>query len=67
MFGKKNEVQALTGDSSLTFVFPISVAIQLGVGNREVLKYRLDGDRLIVERKYRSPVTGQTTVMGVDY
>lgn len=47
---KKDEVPAFTGDSSLTFVFPKSVAIQLGVGNREVLKYRVDGNRLIVEK-----------------
>ena len=47
---KKNEVPALTGDSSLTLLFPISVAIQLGVGNREILKYRVDGNRLIVEK-----------------
>jgi hypothetical protein len=50
MAERKNEVPALTGDSSLTFVFPISVAIQLCVRNREFLKYRVDGDRLIVEK-----------------
>lgn len=51
MFERKNEVPALTGDSSLTFVFPKSVAIQLGVSNREFLKYRVDGGRLILEKK----------------
>ena len=50
MVGRKNEVPALTGDNSLTLVFPRSVAIQLGVRNREFLKYRVDGDRLIVEK-----------------
>jgi hypothetical protein len=67
MLRNKNEVPALTGDSSLTFVFPISVAIQLGVGNREVLRYFVDGDRLIVEKKHRSRVKGQTTLMDGDY
>lgn len=50
MIERKNEVPALTGDSSLTLVLPISVAVQLGVRNREFLKYRVDGDRLIVEK-----------------
>lgn len=50
MFESKNEVQALTGKSSLTLVFHIGVAIRLGVGNRDVLKYRVDGNRLIVEK-----------------
>jgi hypothetical protein len=65
MFRKNEEVTALTGDNSLTFVFPVSVALQLDVGNREVLKYRVVGDRLIVE-KYHSPVTTQTIVRDGD-
>jgi hypothetical protein len=63
MFREKNEVQAFIGDRSLTLLFQISVARQLGLGNREVLKYRVDGDRLIVEKKYHNSVTGRTTVM----
>jgi RecA/RadA recombinase len=38
----RREVPALTGDNSLTFVFPKR--------NPEFLKYRVDGDRLIVEK-----------------
>lgn len=65
MSESQNKVQAFVGDHSLTFVFAKSVAIQLGVGNREVFKYRVDGDRLILE-KYHNPVTRQTIVMDRD-
>jgi hypothetical protein len=67
MIGRKNEVPALTGDSSLTFVFPKSVAVQLGVRNREFLKYRVDGNQLILEKKDCSALTGQTSVSEGDY
>jgi antitoxin component of MazEF toxin-antitoxin module len=63
----RNEVRALTGDSSLTLVLPIKIAIQLGVENRDLLKYHVDGDRLIVEKivdkEYYSTSNGQTTAM----
>jgi hypothetical protein len=62
MFQQKNEALALIGDRSFTLLLSINVARQLGVGNREVLKYRVDGDRLIVE-KYHNSVTGRITVM----
>lgn len=64
MLAENDEVQALIGERSLTLVFRIRVAIRLGIGKSEVLKYRFDGDRLIVEKKkHRSTVTGQTTLL----
>jgi len=66
----KNEVRALTRDSSLTFVLPIRIAIQLGVENRDLLEYHVDGERLIVEKivdkEYYSTSNGQTTAMARD-
>ena len=44
------KVQALTGDRSLTLVFPKQFAIELGVGKGDFLKCHIDGNRLIVEK-----------------
>jgi hypothetical protein len=44
------KVQALTGDRSLTLVFPKQFAIELGVGKGDFLKCSIDGNRLIVEK-----------------
>jgi len=42
-------IQALTGDRSLTLVFPKSFAVELGISKGDFLKCRVDGNRLIVE------------------
>jgi len=44
------KIQALTGDRSLTLVFPKQFAQQLGIGKGDFLKCRVQDDRLIVER-----------------
>lgn len=46
----KEEVQAYVGNTTLTLVLPIRIALELGVGKGELLKCRVDGNRLIVER-----------------
>jgi hypothetical protein len=43
-------IQALTGERSFTLVFPKQFAIELGIGKRDFLKCRIDGNRLIVEK-----------------
>jgi bifunctional DNA-binding transcriptional regulator/antitoxin component of YhaV-PrlF toxin-antitoxin module len=43
-------IQALTGERSLTLVFPKQFAIELGVAKGDFLKCRVEGDRLIVEK-----------------
>jgi hypothetical protein len=63
----KDEVQALIGNTSLTLVLPIRIAVELGVGKGEFLKCRVDGDRLILEKKYRNPLSGQTRVTEDDH
>jgi bifunctional DNA-binding transcriptional regulator/antitoxin component of YhaV-PrlF toxin-antitoxin module len=63
----KDEVQTLIGDISLTLVLPIRIAIELGVGKGEFLKCRVDGDRLILEKKYRNVLSSQTRVMEDDH
>lgn len=63
----KDEVQALIGNTSLTLVLPIRIAVELGVGKGEFLKCRVDGNRLIVERKYRGALTGRTNVLEEDH
>jgi hypothetical protein len=43
-------LQALTGERSLTLVFPKQFAIDLGIGKGDFLKCHVDGNRLIVEK-----------------
>jgi bifunctional DNA-binding transcriptional regulator/antitoxin component of YhaV-PrlF toxin-antitoxin module len=43
-------IQALTGERSLTLVFPKQFAIELGIQKGDFLKCHLDGRRLIVEK-----------------
>ena len=43
-------IQVLTGDRSLTLVFPKSFAVELGISKGDFLKCRVDGNRLIVEK-----------------
>ena len=43
-------IQALTGERSLTLVFPKHFAINLGIVKGDFLKCRLEGNRLIVEK-----------------
>jgi bifunctional DNA-binding transcriptional regulator/antitoxin component of YhaV-PrlF toxin-antitoxin module len=43
-------IQALTGDRSLTLVFPKLFAIELGIGKGDFLKCYVDGNRLIAEK-----------------
>jgi hypothetical protein len=63
----KDEVQALIGNTSLTLVLPIRIAVELGVGKGEFLKCRVDGERLILEKKYRNALSGQTRVTEDDH
>jgi hypothetical protein len=62
-----NVTRAVTGRCSLTLLFPISIAEELGIRNGETLKFNVNGNRLIVEKKYHNPVTGQTNGMEGDY
>jgi hypothetical protein len=43
-------IQALTGDRSLTLVFPKQFAVELGIAKGDFLKCRVDNGRLIVEK-----------------
>jgi antitoxin component of MazEF toxin-antitoxin module len=43
-------IQALTGERSLTLVFPKQFAVELGITKGDFLKCHLDGRRLIVEK-----------------
>ena len=43
-------LQALTGERSLTLVFPKQFALELGIGRGDFLKCYVDGNRLIVEK-----------------
>ena len=49
-----NDVQALIGTRCLTLLLRKRIAEELGLRNGEFLKCYVDGNRLIVERKYRS-------------
>jgi hypothetical protein len=42
----------LTGERSLTLVFPKNFAIELGIGKGDFLKCYLEDNRLIVEKVY---------------
>ncbi|MFY9870116.1 MAG: AbrB/MazE/SpoVT family DNA-binding domain-containing protein [Candidatus Nitrosopolaris sp.] len=44
------KVQALTGERSLTLVFPKQVATELGIERGDFMECRIDGGKLIVER-----------------
>jgi bifunctional DNA-binding transcriptional regulator/antitoxin component of YhaV-PrlF toxin-antitoxin module len=43
-------IQALTGDRSLTLVFPKQFVLELGIEKGDFLKCHVDGNRLVVER-----------------
>lgn len=43
-------LQALTGERSLTLVFPKQFALELGIGKGDFLKCYVDHNRLIVEK-----------------
>lgn len=47
---KIRRLQALTGERSLTLVFPKQFAIELGIGKGDFLKCYVDRNRLIVEK-----------------
>jgi bifunctional DNA-binding transcriptional regulator/antitoxin component of YhaV-PrlF toxin-antitoxin module len=58
-----NVTKAVTG-CSLTLLFPKCIAEELGIRNGEILKFDVNGNRLI--EKYKSPVTKQTSVIAHD-
>ena len=43
-------VQALTGERSLTLVLPKTFAIELDIGKGDLLKVRVENQKLIVEK-----------------
>ena len=43
-------LQALTGEHSLTFVFPKKFALDLGIDNGDLLRCHIDRTQLIVEK-----------------
>lgn len=43
-------IQALTGDRSLTLVFPKHFATELRIGKGDYLKCHINGTRLILEK-----------------
>jgi hypothetical protein len=47
---KIRRLQALTGERSLTLVFPKQFAVELGIGKGDFLKCYVDENRLIVEK-----------------
>jgi len=53
-----NRTHAVTGDCSLTLLFPKCIAEVLGIRNGETLRWKVDGNRLIIEREYSGGVTG---------
>ena len=53
------KLQALTGQHSLTLVFPRQFALQLGIENGDFLKCYVDDCRLIVEKLHSSYQAGQ--------
>ena len=65
MITENDLIQAYVGTCSLTLLFPKCIAEVLGIHNGEILKFDVNGNRLIVE-KYHSPVTNQTSVMADD-
>ena len=52
-----SDLQAFIGTCSLTLLLPKRIAEELGLRNGEFLKCYVDGNRLIVEKKYRSAST----------
>jgi bifunctional DNA-binding transcriptional regulator/antitoxin component of YhaV-PrlF toxin-antitoxin module len=65
MITESDLIQAFVGTCSFTLLFPKYIAEVLGIRNGDILKFDVNGDRLIVE-KYHSPVTNQTSVMADD-
>lgn len=52
-------IQALTGDRSLTLVFPKQFALDLGIEKGDFLKCHVDGNRLIVQKLDTDSLTQQ--------
>jgi hypothetical protein len=44
------KIQALTGERSLTLVFPKQFALELGIAKGDYLKCYVNGNRLIVQK-----------------
>jgi bifunctional DNA-binding transcriptional regulator/antitoxin component of YhaV-PrlF toxin-antitoxin module len=51
-------IQALTGDRSLTLVFPKQFAVELGIEKGDYLKCSVDGNRLIVQKLETEDIGG---------
>ena len=47
---KIRRLQALTGERSLTLVFPKQFAVELGIGKGDFLKCYVNENRLIIEK-----------------
>lgn len=47
---KIRRLQALTGERSLTLVFPKQFALELGIKKGDFLKCYVEGNRLIVQK-----------------
>ena len=54
-----NRILAVTGDCSLTLLFPKCIAEVLGIRNGDSLRWNVDGKRLIIERDYSGELTGR--------
>jgi bifunctional DNA-binding transcriptional regulator/antitoxin component of YhaV-PrlF toxin-antitoxin module len=55
-----NVTRAVTGSCSLTLLFPIRIAEELGIRNGETLKFYVNGDRLIVEKYHNAAIARHT-------
>ncbi|MGC2570044.1 MAG: AbrB/MazE/SpoVT family DNA-binding domain-containing protein [Candidatus Nitrosopolaris sp.] len=53
-----DRILAVTGDCSLTLLFPKCIAEVLGIRNGDSLRWNVDGKRLIIERDYSGELTG---------
>jgi bifunctional DNA-binding transcriptional regulator/antitoxin component of YhaV-PrlF toxin-antitoxin module len=53
-----NRTHAVTGNCSLTLLFPKCIAEVLGIRNGDTLRWNVDGKRLIIERDYSGELTG---------
>jgi len=54
-----NRILAVTGDCSLTLLFPKCIAEVLDIRNGDSLRWNVDGKRLIIERDYSGELTGR--------
>jgi antitoxin component of MazEF toxin-antitoxin module len=60
-------MQAFIGTCSLTLLLPKRIAEELGLQNGDYLKCYVEGNRLIVERSYRSALSGRTNGLEADH